>query len=201
MLYTFEEHVSEPHCPDSSYYTFELEDLAAFMPVTGFTVPLTGAQYLRILPTEDDVKPGGRLAPTFTLTREARAMLRDALAQLAQTLPGGKSAPGWEAKSHEVRSRIYASACPESEHNVTDGAKTEEEEEDKEDIVHAGDVGHESLAVPDDMVNDIPPPAKWVRLTLDLPGITFTPLPRSLTRRLQQLPSIKRLKDNSPTGS
>ncbi|WP_350262754.1 hypothetical protein AAF463_24065 (plasmid) [Pantoea sp. BJ2] len=139
------------------------------------TVSLTGALYLRILPTEDDVKPGGRLAPTFTLTREARAMLGDALPQLAQTLPGGKSDPEWEAKSHEVRSRIYASARSESEHHMTDGAETEEEEEDEEDIVHAGDVGHESLAVPDDMINDIPPPAKWVRLTLDLPGITFTP--------------------------
>ncbi|MFP3648714.1 hypothetical protein, partial [Paraburkholderia sp. SIMBA_054] len=62
---------------------------------TTLGVELTGAVYVRILPAEDEVKPGGRLEATFPLTREARAEIRskvkEALAKLVAELPGGKT--------------------------------------------------------------------------------------------------------------
>lgn len=76
-------------------------------------VSLTGAVYVRILPTEDEVKPGGRLEATFPLTREARADIRakvkDALGKLAAELPGGKTHPEWAAKSYDARKTVYES--------------------------------------------------------------------------------------------
>ncbi len=74
---------------------------------TALGVSLTGAVYVRILPTEDDVKPGGRLEATFPLTREARTeirgKIRDALTKLTAALPGGKTNSEWAAKSYEAR--------------------------------------------------------------------------------------------------
>ena len=80
---------------------------------TTLGVSLTGAVYVRILPTEDEVKPGGRLEATFPLTREARADIRakvkDALVKLVAELPGGKTHPEWATKSYEARKSVYES--------------------------------------------------------------------------------------------
>jgi hypothetical protein len=40
------------------------------------TVSVRGAVYVRILPTVDEIKPGGRLEPVFPLNAEARTLLR-----------------------------------------------------------------------------------------------------------------------------
>src|SRR6185503_7592837 len=64
----------------------------------------------RILPTEDEVKPGGRLEATFPLTKEARhetrTRIREALSKLATELPGGNKHPDWRVRSQEIRKAV-----------------------------------------------------------------------------------------------
>lgn len=149
-------------------------------------VSLTGAVYVRILPTEDEVKPGGRLEATFPLTREARAEIRgkvkDALTKLIASLPGGKTNPDWAAKSYETRKGVYESMglsfdnrldrAPVDEEAEAEGAENKNGEEGETRPAQEVAV---SLATPDGLADDIPPPPKWLRLELTLPSLEFTP--------------------------
>ncbi len=156
---------------------------------TTLGVSLTGAAYLRILPTEDEVKPGGRLEATFPLTREARADIRsrvkDALGKLVSALPGGKTHPEWAAKSYDARKAVYESMGLPFD-NRLDRASAEGEAEAEDTEGENGDVGEVGevrpvqevavgLTTPDLLADDIPPPPKWLRLELVLPSFEFTP--------------------------
>lgn len=151
-------------------------------------VSLTGAVYVRILPTEDEVKPGGRLEPTFPLTREARAEIRgkikDALTKLAGELSGGKSDPEWAAKSYAARKGVYDSMGLPFDNRldrtpVDDEAEAEGAEKEAGEGVEEGEtrpvqeVGA-GLFTPDGLADDIIPPPKWLRLELNLPSFEFT---------------------------
>lgn len=154
---------------------------------TGTTlgVSLTGAVYVRILPTEDEVKPGGRLEATFPLTREARAdirsKVRDALGKLVAELPGGKTHPEWAAKSYDARKAVYESMGLPFD-NRLDRAPTEGDAEAEGAEAESGETGEArptrevavSLSTPDGLADDIPPPPKWLRLELTLPSFKFT---------------------------
>lgn len=158
---------------------------------TGSTlgVSLTGAVYVRILPTEDEVKPGGRLETTFPLTREARTEIRskvkDALTLLIATLPGGKTNPDWAAKSYEARKGVYESMglpfdnrldrAPADEEAEAEGVESESGEDGKEDEARPVQEVAVGVATPDGLAEDIPPPPKWLRLDLTLPSFEFTP--------------------------
>lgn len=152
-------------------------------------VSLTGAAYVRILPTEDDVKPGGRLEATFPLTREARADIRskvkDALGKLISALPGGKTHPEWAAKSYDARKAVYESMGLPFD-NRLDRAPAEGEAEAEDTEGENGEVGDAGearpvqevavgLTTPDFLADEIPPPPKWLRLELVLPSFEFTP--------------------------
>lgn len=156
---------------------------------TTLGVSLTGAVYVRILPTEDDVKPGGRLEATFPLTREARADIRskikEALGKLVTELPGGKTHPEWATKSYDARRAVYESiglpfdnrldrapAEGDAEAEATESESGESGEEDEARPVQEVAVG---LTTPDGLADDIPPPPKWLRLELALPSFEFTP--------------------------
>lgn len=154
---------------------------------TTLGVSVTGAVYVRILPTEDEVKPGGRLEATFPLTREARAEIRgkvrDALAKLVAELPSGKAHPEWPEKSYQARKSVYESMGLPFD-NLLDRAPTEEEAEGVEDENDEGGEEGEArpvqevtvgVATPDGLAEDIPPPPKWLRLELTLPSFEFTP--------------------------
>lgn len=156
---------------------------------TTLGVSLTGAVYVRILPTEDDVKPEGRLEAKFPLTREANAEIRvkvkDALTKLSTVLPGGKSNPDWRAKSFEAIKSVHESMGLPYDKKL-DRAPTDDEieveeidDENNEDVeeiesrpVREVTVG---LTTPDALAKDIPPPPKWLRLELTLPSFEFTP--------------------------
>lgn len=157
-------------------------------------VSLTGAVYVRILPTEDEVKPGGRLEATFPLTREARAEIRanvkDALSKLVAELPGGKTHPEWAAKSNDSRKAVYESmglpfdnrldrAPVEAEAEAEAEDEGEDEDEGAEGIEEGEARPVQEVAVgqttPDGLAEDIPPPPKWFRLDLVLPSFEFTP--------------------------
>jgi Helicase conserved C-terminal domain len=154
---------------------------------TTLGVSLTGAVYVRILPTEDEVKPGGRLEATFPLTREARAEIRgkvkEALTKLMAALPGGKTNPEWAAKTYEARKLAYESMglpfdnhldrTPAGEEDVGEGGNESENLEDGE-TRPAQEVAV-GLSTPDGLADDIPPPPKWLRLELTLPSFEFTP--------------------------
>ncbi|MGA3982432.1 DEAD/DEAH box helicase [Ralstonia nicotianae] len=152
---------------------------------TTLSVSLTGAVYVRILPTEDDVKPGGRLEPTFPLTKEARAEIRgrikEALTQLIASLPGGKTNPDWAAKSYDARKCVYESMGLPFD-NRLDRSQAEEETEAEGANDENGEEGEArptqeiavGLATPDGLADDISPPPKWLRLELSLPSFEFT---------------------------
>lgn len=158
---------------------------------TGTTlgVSLTGAVYVRILPTEDEVKPGGRLEATFPLTREARADIRskvkDALGKLVTELPGGKTHPEWAAKSYDARKAVYESMglpfdnrldrTPTEADAEAEGGEAESGEGDEDGEVRPAQEIAVGLATPDGLAEDIPPPPKWLRLELTLPSFEFTP--------------------------
>ncbi|MBS0339847.1 MAG: helicase [Proteobacteria bacterium] len=154
-------------------------------------VSVTGAVYVRILPTEDEVKPGGRLEPTFPLTREARADIRgkvkEALSKLAAELPGGKTHPQWAEKSYEARKGVYASMgllfdnrldrAPAEEQAEAEGAEGEDGEDGQKGEGESRPTQEVAvgLTTPDGLAEDIPPPPKWLRLELTLPSFEFTP--------------------------
>lgn len=153
---------------------------------TTLGVSLTGAAYVRILPTEDEVKPCGRLEATFPLTKEARTEIRtkinDALSDLEAALPKGKANPGWAAKSYEKRKEIYESMGlrfdnrldreSEGEKEVIEPTENEETEEGESRAARAVPLAQ---GTPDDLVESVPPPPKWLRLDLKLPAFEFTP--------------------------
>lgn len=154
-------------------------------------VNVKGAVYVRILPTDEEIMPGGRVEATFPLTREARhevrTRIREALSRLATELPGGNKHPDWPVKSQEARKVIHdamglpfdnsrdrsqadmgASEAPDEE--LEPGEATDEEGENRpvqEVPINA--------TLPDDLASDIAPPPKWLRLDLQLPSFEFTP--------------------------
>lgn len=174
---------ADPICISAHGMDFQIRSAAV-----GATlgVSLTGAVYVRILPTEDEVKPGGRLEATFPLTREARADIRGkvkgALGKLVAELPGGKTHPDWAAKSYEARKGVYESMGLPFD-NRLDRAPADEEPEAESAESESGEDGEArpaqevavGLTTPDGLADDIPPPPKWLRLELTLPSFEFTP--------------------------
>lgn len=156
---------------------------------TTLSVSLTGAVYVRILPSEEEVKPGGQLEATFPLTREARAEIRgkikDALTKLIAALPGGKTNPDWAAKSYEVRKSVYESMgllfdnrldrTPADDETEAEGADDESGENGEEGESRPTQEVTVGQATPDGLVDEIAPPPKWLRLELTLPSFEFTP--------------------------
>lgn len=149
-------------------------------------VSVTGAVYVRILPTDNEIKPGGVLEVTFPLTREARIEIRGkvtkALAELVSTLPDGRSNPEFCGKSYEARKNVYESmGLPFDNH--LDRTNSDFEELDIEQVADNSDEVEESppiqevagqIGIPDTLAESISPPGKWFRLDLNLPSFEFT---------------------------
>lgn len=151
-------------------------------------VSVTGTVYVRILPTEDEVKPGGRLEATFPLTREARVEIRgkikEALSKLATELPGGNTHPEWPSRSYEARKGVYeAKGLPFDNHldrtppadEDNDDSEDEERRKGEEEARPVQEVAV-GTGTPDALAEGIPPPPKWLRLELTLPSFEFTPM-------------------------
>jgi hypothetical protein len=105
-------------------------------------ISVTGSVYVRILPTEDEVKPGGVLEPSFPLTREARLAIRskvkEALNELAAELVGARTHPEWAAKSYEARKGVYESLGVPFD-NRLDRDQPEENAEENEEPAESSD--------------------------------------------------------------
>ena len=146
-------------------------------------VSVTGSVYVRILPTEDEVKPGGTLETSFPLTREARLTIRskikEALNALTAELVGGRAHLDWAARSYEARKHVYESLGVPFDNRLDraqpeDKVEEHEEPESGEEAVPSSTVSA-GAGIPDALAEEIPPPAKWLRLELDLPSFEFTP--------------------------
>lgn len=159
-------------------------------------VKLTGSVYVRVLPNERDVMPGGILRPVFPLQPEAKHELRkrvyDALdvlrAELGLQRKDEFRNPQWAKRSLEVRRRIHAEMgltidVPQTtEEEVPDeGSDASEEEEGEGSLLEAvpTDPSLTELATPPRadsnlLFRDIPPLDKWLRLDLQLPVFEFT---------------------------
>jgi hypothetical protein len=158
---------------------------------TKMSVSVRGAVYVRILPTEDEVKPGGILEATFPLTREIRitirANVREALSKLAEELPGKGIHPDWPTKSLEARKGVYEALGLPFDNGLDRSQVTEDSsediaaEEESDETMQEGETSKAvqevrvSDALPDHVAMEIPPPPKWLRLDLNLPSFEFTP--------------------------
>ncbi|MCU7926833.1 MAG: helicase [Candidatus Thiodiazotropha sp. (ex Dulcina madagascariensis)] len=157
---------------------------------TKIRVTVNGALYVRILPTEEEVKPDGRLEATFPLTNEAlkeiRTRVRQGLSELAENLKGGNKHPDWQAKSQNARQAVHEEMGipfnnkldrsqideeePEvsvDEHEMSDATASEGESRPIQEV-------HVSTTLPDNLAKEISPPPKWLRLDLQLPSFELT---------------------------
>jgi len=148
---------------------------------TSLRVAATGAVYVRILPSDSDVRPGGPLEPTFPLTNEVRAALRvkirEALAELSKALPEGRKSKEWGARSHQARKAAYEALGLPFDNQLDRTPAPDDEvqgnpDEEAEDTPPAQEV---SAAIPDALAAGIAPPPKWFRLDLELPPFQLTP--------------------------
>ena len=160
------------------------------------TVQPHGALYVRILPTADEVRPGGILEPMFSLTRDAEADLKrrvsDALSALRIELKmaekGAKKHPDWEARSLAVREASYESmGIPFN--NALDRSNPDISPEEEVAIIETVAIGDgididtapvalieaSPVGLPDSLARPMSPPLKWLRLDLKLPGFSFVP--------------------------
>ncbi len=158
-------------------------------------VAVRGAVYVRILPTEDEVKPGGPLYATFPLTREAarelRSRIKDALAVLRTELGITTTVrlhPDWPAKSEEARRKAHESLGIPFD-NKLDRSQVDDsggddappaplEEDDGSGMPSQAPPEREAQAgatLPDALAQAIDAPPKWLRLDLDLPSFDFSP--------------------------
>lgn len=158
---------------------------------TSLLVQVRGAVYVRILPTAEELAPGAVLEPTFPLTKEVRkdlkARIRGALAglraELGMTARGSRAHPDWVVRSTDLRRQIHenlgipfdnaldrTSVESESDADTADETRTAEDDTDAPPPMEAR-VGQ---GLPDAMAEPISPPAKWLRLDLDLPAFQFS---------------------------
>jgi len=153
-------------------------------------VSVNGALYVRILPTEEEIKPGGILEATFPLTnevqKEIRARVRQALTALAKKLKGGNKHSDWRSKSQEARKAVHEemgipfnnkfdrSRIDEKESQIIEDEQEARETttEDENRPIQEAQVG---ATLPDNLAKEIPPPSKWLRLDLTLPSFEFAP--------------------------
>ncbi len=153
-------------------------------------VSVNGAVYIRVLPSQEDVKPDGRLAPNFPLTskinKEIKTKTRFALSELRNSLEGGYDHPDWKTKSEQVRKAIHKemgipfnneldrSQIDKDEFEFSDNEAEENDELPNEDKNPPMEEVQCNGTLPDDVVEEILPPPKWLRLELELPSFNFT---------------------------
>lgn len=158
---------------------------------TRMAISVKGAVYVRILPTEDEVKPGGLLEATVLLKREVGRELhkrsREALAKLSSQLTNGKKHPDWPIMSLAARKKVYEEmGIPFNNQKDLLSADVEEPpaESDEELLGVQGSEKNENIrdrevsvsdSLPDSLADVVAPPAKWLRLELNLPSFEFTP--------------------------
>jgi hypothetical protein len=166
---------------------FQIDSQAVGTPIV---VGLTGAVYVRVLPSAEELAAGAPLEPRFPLNSETRAGLKAKIreglqalrVELGMSARGSKMHTDWSSRSLDVRRKAYRELAipfenaldrskPESEREETDAESDAESESDAPPECEAKDSEH----MPDAVVKSIPPPGKWVRLDLELPGFRFAP--------------------------
>lgn len=151
-------------------------------------VRLTGAVYVRILPTADEVRPGGRLELSFPLTKKAERALKDevyaALRKLREQLPGEDRNPEWRNRSLEARRSAYAAMGLPFEPTRDRSGENEDDAPLEQEAESEGQGDDESSGIrvtsrgqpiPDALASESAIPAKWLRIDLDLPEFEFSP--------------------------
>lgn len=151
-------------------------------------VRLTGAVYVRILPTAEDIRPGGRLELSFPLTKNAERALKDEvyarLRALREALPDGERNPAWRQRSLEARRSAYAALGlnfePTRDRTLGDDEGQQESGEGEESDEQGGEeasvirVTGRGQPIPDALARDSAIPAKWDRIDLTLPEFSFS---------------------------
>lgn len=159
-------------------------------------VRLTGAAYVRILPTADEVRPGGRLELSFPLTKNAERALKDevnaALRKLREQLPDGDRNPAWRERSLEARRSAYAAIGlpfePTRDRSAENDAEASQEQEADSDDQGEGEgsgirVTSSGQPIPDALASESAIPAKWLRIDMNLPEFEFSPVTAAIDAR------------------
>lgn len=147
-------------------------------------VSLKGSVYVRILPNASEVKPGGILEPKFPLTGEAKSRIRENINEALKKLSAeiDRRHPEWKSRSTQVRQSVYENLgipfdnpvdlLEKPQVEIAPEENGEETGESDADSVKGGD---DVRNAPDDMVQQIALPQKWLRLDPELPSFEFTP--------------------------
>lgn len=184
-------------------------------------IQITGAVYVRVLPTADEIALGGPLEPSFPLDKDVqRQLTKDIAKRLADLRKElgltrwSKNHPDWAARSEAARRGAYQElglpfelaidnvraapdeeeayekaqatpqggtvAMPADQPGAADGssdneARYDDGEDDQGGSAPAGASMRATAGLPDSLAKAIAPPAKWVRLDLQLPEFEFTP--------------------------
>lgn len=168
---------------------FQIDRAALDTPIE---IRLRGAVYVRILPRAEELQPGAILEPKFPLTKEIRkdlkTRIREQLAnlriELGMTAKGSPAHPDWVIRSTGLRRQIHESLgipfdnsldrtnieADSEEESATDAADPDKDDTQAPPPLEAP-VGS---GMPDHVAEPIPPPAKWLRLELNLPTFSFT---------------------------
>lgn len=146
--------------------------------------------YLRILPREEETKPGGSCRPQFTLTSTIRRAIRQRVRDLEKTIRDKLGAdyrkhPDWMRLREEAQRQAHAENGVPLAAVVDDFAPTEEEPhpplpvEDEEEAASTEETPAEIVVdgsnLPDTHTDGALMPMKWLRLDLELPAFDFSP--------------------------
>jgi hypothetical protein len=179
---------ADPIRISSNGLDFQIDRAAGDTPIE---IRVRGAVYVRILPRADELKPGAILEPKFPLTRETRkelkARIREELgklrAELGMRTRGSPAHPDWVSRSTDVRRQVHESLGIPFDNTLdrTDVASDSDEETPTDADSDSDDAqvpppleAPVGAGLPDHLADPIPPPAKWLRLELNLPPFSFT---------------------------
>lgn len=145
------------------------------------------ALYVRIFPTEIEIKGHPNCDPKFTLRRDIelqrRALMRERVSEALKSIDRGRRNPKWPAIELDIRRAVHRELGIPFELE-----QIEETTGDLSDIASDTEVDAETATdeqqeegprfssrthLPDHLANEAPVPQKWWRLKVDLPALEF----------------------------
>jgi hypothetical protein len=139
--------------------------------------------YVRVFPTEEEIRNHPNCDPKFTLRREIelqrRAMMRERVRDALKTLDRGRRNAKWPATELEIRRAVHrelgipfeVDEVEETTGELSEIASDTDTGADEE--LNEGPRFSSRTHLPDHLANDAAVPQKWRRLTVDLPALEF----------------------------
>lgn len=139
--------------------------------------------YVRVYPSEDEIKGHPNCDPKFTLNRDVelrrREMMRERVRDALKALDRGRKNAKWPSIELGIRTAVHRELgipfdVDEVEETTGElSGITSDAESDSEAPQEEGPRFPSRTHLPDHLANDAPVPQKWQRLALDLPALEF----------------------------